>query len=257
MDQKESFILILSAFLAILLLCTGFIVILVIYRNRRLLHYKETTVLNETHQKELLEALLESQLQTMQHIGSEIHDNVGQKLTLASLYSKQYTGDSDAGSSKERLNMIGNIIDESLTELRRLSKTLTNPLSGGLLQMLEEEAKRINLSGIYCLVVGKTGDEKNLSTAQKNIIFRLLQEFIQNSIKHSGCRNIIVELLTEKDKLHITASDDGKGFDPELASTGIGLQNMKRRASQLNADYSLKSEPAKGTILTLKISLQK
>ena len=191
----------------------------------------------------------------MQHIGTEIHDNVGQKLTLASLYSKQL----NAGTVnlEEKINSISKIIDESLAELRQLSKTLTNPelANAGLLFLLNEEAKRINASGICFVAVVTNEPEIVLTQSEKNILFRLLQEFIQNSLKHSGCRKITINIHKEKDLLTINASDDGKGFDINTASGGIGLQNMKRRAEQLHAIYELISEEGKGTTLNLQLQM--
>ena len=92
---------------------------------------------------------------------------------------------------------------------------------------------------------------------EKNILFRLLQEFLQNSLKHSKCRKIEISLDKKDEQLLITATDDGKGFDTSSSSTGIGLQNMQRRAEQINAVYKLSSESGKGTTLTLQVPITK
>ena len=176
--------------IVILILIFGIILFIVQYRKRRLMHNKEKQQIDERHQHELLATQFESQKQTMQHIGTEIHDNVGQKLTLASLYSKQLS--THTPNLEEKIQSIGAIIDESLIELRQLSKTLTNPelANAGLLQLLNEEAKRINAAGI-CHVTIRSGEtEIELPQSDKNILFRLLQEFIQNSLKHSACRRM-------------------------------------------------------------------
>jgi signal transduction histidine kinase len=209
--------------------------------------------MKEMHQQELLQTQLEIQTQTMQHIGTEIHDNVGQKLTLASLYSKQL----NAGSAnlEEKINAISKIIDESLAELRRLSKTLTDPelANAGLVELLTGDAARINASGVCFVDIGTQGQPVNLTAAKKNILFRLLQEFIQNSLKHAACRKININIINSNGLLEITANDDGKGFDMTQPAAGIGLQNMKRRAQQLNTRFELTSEPGKGTSLNLAI----
>jgi len=80
----------------------------------------------EEHQKELLSTQLEKQNQTMQHIGREIHDNVGQKLTLTSLYTQQLAFENKAPHSNDSIENTSKIINESLSELRELSKTLTD-----------------------------------------------------------------------------------------------------------------------------------
>ena len=253
--QTEVIIFIIVINIVLLLFIGGIVLFVIQYRKRRLHHNREKEQINKLHQEELLTAQLQSQQQTMQHIGTEIHDNVGQKLTLASLYSKQITA--STSNLEEKINAVGNIIDESLSELRQLSKTLTNPelANAGLLVLLNEEVKRINASGI-CFVAVKT-NEPNLvlSQGQKNIVFRLLQEFIQNSLKHATCRRIEIDICKKENNLSIRASDDGKGFDINTASEGIGLQNMKRRAGQLDAIYNLQSKEGKGTILNIEFQL--
>jgi signal transduction histidine kinase len=251
-----SFIIVVN--IVLLILIGGIVFFTIQYRRRKREHEKEKFFLNEEHQLALLSVKLETQQQTMQHIGVEIHDNVGQKLTLASLYTKQLAAGT-VNNMADKVAEVGNIIDESLTELRQLSKALTNPdlVNADLLILLNEEARKINMSGICHVAINCKDNEVTLPQSDKNIIFRLLQEFIQNSLKHAGCRKINIRLKKTEGVLHITASDDGKGFDTTIASTGIGLQNMKRRAAQINADYQLFSEPGKGTRLILQLPVEK
>lgn len=258
MDESKIKIIITITFLIVLALVTGVFVYIYQYRKRKILHEKEKVEIDKQHKVDLLNTQLQSQQQTMQHIGTEIHDNVGQKLTLASLYTKQFSSKS-MEEMEMKMASVGNIIDESLTELRQLSKTLTNPelANASLESLLNGEAKRINVSGICHVSINNSGADIVLPQADKNILFRLLQEFVQNSLKHSGCRRISIALEKMKEKLFITATDDGKGFDTSVISTGIGLQNMKRRAEQLNAIYQLNSEAGKGTSLTLELPVAK
>lgn len=254
--QNEIIILVIIVNLILVVLIFGVVFFILQYRKRRLQNEKEKKTTDELHQKELLSTQLDIQQQTMQHIGREIHDNVGQKLTLASLYSKQLNG-LEKETMQNKLVEIGTIIDESLAELRQLSKSLTNPelATANLADLLKEEAKKINAAGVCYVSVNEAEAPVVLPQADKNIIFRLLQEFIQNSLKHAACRKINIILENENQLLKVTATDDGKGFDMSTPSTGIGLQNMKRRAEQLNATYQLQSTPGKGTILVLQLNL--
>ena len=255
MEQSTIQTIIALTFVVVLVFIIGILIYLLQYRRRKLLSLKEKVEMEQTHQQELLSTQLEIQTQTMQHIGSEIHDNVGQKLTLASLYSKQLN--SGTPKLEEKINAISNIIDESLAELRRLSKTLTDPqlANAGLIKLLTEEAMQINASGVCFVSVNAAVEEPGIAPSKKNILFRLLQEFIQNSLKHSGCRKINISIKQEGNELLVTATDDGNGFDTENPTSGIGLQNMKRRASQLNALYEINSSPGKGTTLNLQLQL--
>lgn len=258
MKQSEIIAFIIIANIILIIFIVGIIQFIIQYRKRKIEHMQATDLLNEQHTQELLEKQLDTQQQTMQHIGREIHDNVGQKLTLASLYTKQLSIQANKNQD-EKIVAIGNMIDESLNELRLLSKTLTNPqlANAGLCFLLQEEAKRINLSGVCYVKVDCNESEISITQATKNILFRLLQEFIQNSLKHAGCKKITIDIQSQSNQIKITATDDGKGFDTQAPYTGIGLQNMQRRAEEIGAVYQLISHAGKGTTLILSITNHK
>lgn len=253
MGQANLNLFFITSTTIILLFIAGIVMFIFQYRKRKVLHEKEKQLLYEQYQTELLNSQLEMQQQTMQHIGREIHDNVGQKLTLASLYSRQLV----QSQNPEKISAIGGIIDEALAELRLLSKTLTSPMpvQDDILLLLRHEAEQINKSGLCSLQVECMEPGINLAMERKNTLFRLLQEFIQNSLKHAQCRRISITFRKAENKLYITATDDGTGFNVKTGSEGIGLQNMQRRAEQLNARYEFSSVEEKGTLLTLQLSL--
>ena len=88
----------------------------------------------------------------------------------------------------------------------------------------------------------------------KRSLLRVMQEFIQNSLKHSSCNSIKIHLQEGTDGLRISATDDGKGFAiAQLTPKGIGLNNMKRRVDLIGGQFNLQSEPGKGTTLNLFI----
>lgn len=244
---------IIAGNLVLLILIAGIIFFVVQYRRRRRQYDKEKEEQAARYELELMSVKLDTRQQTMQHIGREIHDNVGQKLTLASLYLRQQL--QLVNTDPDKMQKVAGIIDESLTDLRLLSKTLTNPLlaDASLDVLLKEEAERINAAGLcYVSITGGTKSIQ-LKPAIKNTAFRLLQEFIQNSLKHAQCSKINLQLSTTAGRLQIQASDDGRGFDTETESGGIGLQNMKRRAEEMHAVFKLESLPGSGTRLKLEI----
>lgn len=252
MAEAELRIFLIIANIILLAFFAGVFLFVWQYRKRKLLNEKEKQGLHVKYQNDILNTRVEAQAQTMLFIGQEIHDNVGQKLTLASLYAKQ-SGVLHTNGQKDKVSEIGHIIDESLAELRQLSKSLINPqlANAGLAELLSEEAKRINASGITQVRISGNGAEISSTHAQKNILFRLLQEFIQNSLKHARCHQISIHIDCSNDLVHITAADDGVGFFTAQQYSGIGLMNMKRRAEQLQATFNLSSEPGTGTKMVL------
>lgn len=207
------------------------------------------------HQKEIFSTQIEIQNQTLQHIGREIHDNIGQKLTLASLYTQQLAFENKAPNIKENIENISEIINNSLIELRQLSKSLTDDTiqSFEISELIEKECFKIN-SLHKCNVNFKPSVNRiDVPYELKVVLYRITQEFIQNSIKYASCTNIYVELSCNNKMLQLNLKDDGKGFDATIeSSSGIGLKNMKKRASIIAATFILESNN-KGTTVLVKI----
>ncbi|MET3537607.1 sensor histidine kinase [Chryseobacterium limigenitum] len=229
------------------------------YKQRKKEYLNEIEIKNEIHQKELLATQLEIQQATMQQIGRELHDNIGQKLTLVSLYTQQLLYENKVPEVSERIEQVSQIINQSLQDLRSLSKTLTddNISQKEIVTLIQEEVDNTN-SFKKCKVNFQHNFENlDLDFVQKNMLLRITQEFIQNSIKHAKCKNIFINLNTSDESLwELNIKDDGLGFDrSKITSNGIGLTNMKNRAEIIGADFSLESQKNLGT--TLNIILKK
>lgn len=225
------------------------------YKQRKKEHINEMEIKNEIHQKELLATQLEIQHATMQQIGRELHDNIGQKLTLVSLYTQQLLYENRVPEVSERIDQISQIINQSLQDLRSLSKTLTddNISQKEIVTLIQEEVDNTN-SFKKCIVTFQHNFENlDLDFVQKNMLLRITQEFIQNSIKHSRCKNIFIDLNISDDYFwELKITDDGVGFDrSRITSNGIGLTNMKNRAEIIGADFSLESKKNIGTTLII------
>jgi signal transduction histidine kinase len=216
-------------------------------------------MMNEQHLQEILNTKQEIQHQTMQDIGREIHDNIGQKLTLASIYANKMTYENKFPEQSEQVATIGAILTESIEELRQLSRNLTNTNAaiGELKVLIENECKRVNDLNICKLAWRFNETDYSISNTVKNFILRIIQEFVQNSLKHAGCKNIDLEFEHAESGLTITIQDDGIGFDPDSkerrAKKGIGLSNMKKRAELIGAEFWLTSVTNEGTKLVLFI----
>ncbi len=256
MPQTEFTIFLAIVTILLLTFSAGILLFFIQYRKYKLKHMKEKLLLNEQHAKELLFSQIEIQQQTMQYIGREIHDSVGQKLTLASLYNQQLSHTNNYPDLHPQLTAIGNIINESLTELRNLSKSLTSDNPGDLQVLLQKECEQVNLTDICKAALTMDVEHIPIPQLYKNVILRIVQEFIQNSLKHSGCTQISIQMSKAAAGTMIMITDNGKGFDTtnsEKAQFGMGLINMKRRAAAIGALITLHSTPGTGTTLQLTI----
>lgn len=236
----------------------GIIIFIREYRIKKKAHVEEIKTKNETHKRELLETQVEIQTQTMQYIGQEIHDNIGQKLTLASLYTQQLAFENKAPQVNESIENISTIINESLSELRQLSKSLTdNAIETHTLNtLIANECGKINALKRCDVHFTNTENIKIESYQIKSILFRITQEFLQNSIKHANCKHINVALIKHNNTVTLKLKDDGKGFNTNtIKSTGIGLKNMKKRTALIGGTFKLESKETQGTTLTIDIPL--
>jgi signal transduction histidine kinase len=194
--------------------------------------------------------------QTMHHIGREIHDNVGQKLTLASLYTQQLAYENKVPLVQSTIENISTIINQSLTELRQLSKSLTCNIieSNNLQELLITECKRFNELKKCKIRIVSDSIIPDLAYQTKSVLLRISQEFIQNSIRHSQCKNINISLNYTNSRLNISLEDDGRGFNVNKnKNVGTGLIHIKKRAKLIGAIYTLESNKNMGTKLTLEL----
>lgn len=260
MGKAEINIFIVLATIILLLFINGIIIFIVQYRKRKIIHEKEKNMLNEQHSHELLHTQLQIQEQTMQDIGREIHDNVGQRLTLAAIYANQLSFENQYPEIQERLTAVGSIINESLAELRSLSKNLANATieATELKELVENECRRINALNICHASSTFSHNSYDISATVKNFIIRIVQEFTQNSLKHAECTCIDIAFNYSDAGLAVTVADDGQGFDINSNNDkGIGLLNMKKRAELIGADFDLTASGGKGTSLQLFIPANK
>lgn len=258
-DKKEGLLLIGTTMTLLMVFLITILAVMIIYRRRKLQHLAEIDNINKRFHEELLQAQMEVQQETMQYIGREIHDNIGQKLTLAALYAQQL--DSANAMIQEKVDSIAAIINESLADLRSLSKSLTttNYLQTDLESLIKNECRKVDAAGSCKMTFHSNCAQLNTSEAVKSFLIRIIQEFIQNSLKHANCTEIGIRLHREEAALEIDVEDNGKGFDldaSEVERTGIGISNMEKRAAMIHASLTLKSIPGQGTKMRLSIPSQ-
>jgi signal transduction histidine kinase len=250
----------LLAFSSIILFVfvTGLIIFFFQYRNRRAQHEREKALIEEKHKSDLLETQLKSRQQTMQFIGQEIHDSVTQKLTLASIYTHQLEFDQQDKIIIEKISGVNKIISDSLLELRDLSRSLTDTQlqDTPLPELIRLEAGRVNATG-FCKVIVSCDAEVSINTSEKSTLIRVIQEFFQNSVKHSECNEIKVQVQNQTNGLVLFLTDNGKGFNPsDTNGGGIGISNMKRRIQFIGGTFQLNSGIGTGTRVDIFVPLK-
>lgn len=244
------------------LIAAGFLLAYVnIYNKRKRRHSEEKQSMQHAFTQQLLQSQLEIQEQTFNTVSEEIHDNVGQILSLASIQLsmaiKRY------GQTKMNLTEIKENVDNALNDLRDIARNL----NGGylqqltLLQFLERSKDQISRNDFIRCETEICGEEKEISLQNKIILFRILQECFQNVIKHAKATLIKIEVSFDAEDLKLIFSDNGCGFDTgkqrENNLRGIGLQNIKNRIDLMNGILVINSQPNEGTTLLISIPHEK
>jgi two-component system, NarL family, sensor kinase len=235
------------------------ILFIVFYRSRRTIHRKEKEALTSIFENELTSAKMEIQETTLQHFTREIHDNIGQKLAVARIYINRLEAAKAASGEKSELEEISKLMGDAIGDLRTIANTL-NPeyiTNLGLIKSLQNESERINQLHIVDCSLHIAGDKQDALTSQQELLlFRICQEFIQNSIKHAGCAAICINIDFGEPYFVMKLTDDGAGFEYEKVmdnSKGTGLRNMLNRAKMLGANIEILSGNGTGLTLTLPI----
>ena len=236
-----------------------FLAMLRYYNFRRRQVAREKREMQAIFDQQLTQARLEIQEQTFSYLAEEIHDNVGQLLSLAK---------SQLSSFKEEetidfhlLNDARENVGRSLQELRDLAKGMHSGhiIAFDVRQALDEEVQRITRTGHIRISVTSEGEEYRIRDDKQLILFRIIQECLNNCLKHAEATNINIGFTWFPGQLRVRIRDDGKGFDAEHTlqrPTGRGLQNILNRARLTGGSSAIQSRPGEGTVVTVQIPFE-
>ena len=205
-------------------------------------------------QQELLITQIEIQEQTLKTISEEIHDNVGQVLSLAKLNLNTLD---NAGDKK--IQDTKNLVAKAINDLRNLSRSIHGDRIAelGLKQSLEDELNILQNSGQFTTHLIVTGNAYKLPPQKEMVLFRIVQEALNNAVKYSKAKNITVQMDFGETQFCIAVLDDGDGFDMATlpaTKTGIGLTSMKNRAALIGGEYNLQTSSNNGTAISITLA---
>jgi len=258
---KSNFLQTMDTKIILVLLATAFVFLLLIFLINFILSYQKKTIAF-TKEKELMQTqfdqtLLQSQIEvqeaTFSILAKELHDNIGQLLSS----SKMLLGITQRNFSNapETLTIAEETLGKAITELRSLSKSLDKEWleQFDLIDNLTTEIKRIN-AGLVLEIHFSHPGKLSLTVEEQIILFRIIQEALQNAIKHSEAKNIGIEIETKAENIIIVITDDGKGFEP-LYNNGLGMRNMKQRTKLLGGHITW-NKPENGSSITIQLPLK-
>lgn len=239
---------------AILLLLASFIFAFMwMHQKRSFEHSREKNIMREAYAQEILKAQLEVREQTLDNISQEIHDNIGQVLSVAKLNLNS----ANDTNLKTRTNEASVLIGNAIQSLRDLARTMNNDyiVRSELSELLQREVLLLNNSGAYQATLLIDGHEQPFEPQRKVIVYRIVQECINNIVRHAECNQVDIKLVHNSENVSITINDNGKGFDPNSVQNGIGLSNIRNRAKLIGATFELNSWPNEGTIINVSVPI--
>ncbi|MEO6845123.1 MAG: PAS domain-containing sensor histidine kinase [Ginsengibacter sp.] len=224
--------------------------ILVIARDITQRKFLEKELLHQKMQehKKIIKAVTNAQENERAEIGRELHDNVNQLLATSKLYQHQslkvpYKRLEYITKSQEYLSC-------AIEELRKLSQALVGPTQDKTMGLIASLDKLLNdisiLEDIEISSNYSTCREEEIEVGLKLVIYRIVQEQLNNILKHAQASKIEVEIKKEANRLQVSITDNGKGFCLSEKRNGIGLKNIKNRAEIYNGIVEIISAPGAG-----------
>jgi signal transduction histidine kinase len=212
----------------------------------------------QEERRRLEQAVLEVSERERHSIGADLHDGLGQQLTAMELMCTALKEDAARVSSPfaEPLDQLGRMLREAISQTRFLARGLV-PIGNeadALRNGLAELAERIDSLGrVKCRFTCPEPVHLENRTASAHL-YRIAQEAVNNSLKHSGATEVAVSLIQDAGELVLEIADDGRGL-PKNSRQGLGLGVMKYRAKLIGAELSLGSKRAGGVVVSCRLPI--
>jgi two-component system, NarL family, sensor kinase len=254
LNQEEIVFIAITGILTILILSITILIFFMTYQKRKLRYLHEKQQLQSQFSQTLLQTQLEIQEQTLKNISQEIHDNIGQALSLAKLNLNTMPITNDE-ALQQKIRNSKELVSKAITDLRDLSRSLDTDYvqEMGLQRAIEYEMEIIRKTGTIETSMIVEGTLFRLEKQKELILFRIVQETFNNILKHANAKKIEVNINYSNDGFVLTIEDDGKGVnlqplnEGENNNFGLGIRNMHSRAKLIGADFNMTSKIGEGT----------
>lgn len=241
-------IVVSSLFLSLIGCITFLVVVHHIRTKRRLLSEKE--IRDAQYQQAVLRAQLEMQDHTFKVISQDIHDNVGQILGLIKLNLNILTLHQ---KDNEILNNLKELVTSASADLRDLGAGYyaDHLIEKGLINAIRHQIQQLEKTGLFTTSFYAEPYEPVMDKNKIIFIYRMVQEVLNNILKHSAANHVAINIYQAEDRMYIKIADNGKGFETSDSgfTPGIGLSSIQQRASMIDATVDIQSEPGTGTTI--------
>ena len=257
--EQEIAGLLFGGVVVMLLLALALVAFFLIYQKKLVSQQLALQTIQSAYQKELLVAAIEAGERERQRIGSDLHDEIGSTLSAANLLMGQLAR-SVGGGDQALVASVRESLSDSIQNVRNISHNL-HPVVLARFGLAEA------LHSLYFAGAGPLADlievqvdlDVTLPYPQELALYRIVQESVNNALKHAQATRITLALTQQRMQLLLVVSDNGQGFDyrhtQQSNTSGLGLKNLEARVSLLNAVLHLDSAPGRGTQIRVIIPL--
>lgn len=211
--------------------------------------------------EELASRTLQAEINERIRISQDIHDSLGQYLGLCKLQVSQLKNVRDFQNSKHKISVDKTIhmIDQSISELRNIIQNLSPAVlhEKGLSEAVKELTERIQQTYSLNIHLEIMGLSDKLEYITENTLYRVIQEILNNILKHSRAKNVDIQMIKNEEDLTVMIEDDGIGFDLNEANRSHGLNNIYTRVENIHGKVYIDSKIQRGTIITVIVPLKK
>ena len=230
------------------------------YRSNKLKQQKRLQEEIMQQQDRATRAVIEAEENERKRIAGELHDGVGQTMSAAKMNLSSIESRLNFNNEEDRIafEKIVNLVDESCKEVRSVSHNmmpnalLKSGLSNGVKDFIDKIDSRILKVNLY-----SEGLNERIDSNVEAVLYRVIQECVNNVIKHSGANELDISLIKDGDGIAATIEDNGKGFVvlEKTVTEGIGLKNIRTRIGYLKGTVDFDSAPGKGTLVAIHVPL--
>lgn len=256
MDKTQVIYLVLITVVTMLLLVSMVFVLFIVFNKRRVKFILEKQEALRKAELENARVRIETQEMLLRNISWELHDNVGQLLSVSKMQLSMLP-EPDSESEKKILNDTLELLTQVLDDIRSLSRTLNTDHIGfmGLVRSVEFEIDRLNRLKYIKANFSLKGMPQEINNDDEIVLFRIIQEWISNVIKHAKATHFNLEFIFDHDFLTIIADDNGTGMDLKPEKYGLGMKNIISRLKLLNGDIKMENKKEGGLRSIVKYPL--
>ncbi|MBK8089093.1 MAG: sensor histidine kinase [Chitinophagaceae bacterium] len=232
---------------------TLLIISLLSYRNYRQKQKLQEQKIAELEKEKLLlatQSIVKGQEDERSRLAKDLHDGLGGLLSGVKLQLGAMKGNLILSEEHGRtFNHALSKLDESISEMRRVAHNMMPEalMKLGLQQALQDYCDGLSASQAFKINGEFYGLEKRMASSVEIVVYRIVQELLNNAVKHSGATIILAQVMRNDDSLSITVEDNGKGFNKETVQQGAGLKNIRSRVDYLKGQLDIKTTEGKGT----------